>query len=183
VTEPITENDFLVYVRHARARPKVTGVKAITRFPGLYKDWRRCVAAQYCAEVMDAIVPFNSPNPKKYELLKRTWTLLENVSNPRRIVQGFIVRFLQLSGYSFTEFLKQHPELMPRDDHKIIKQLACLSGNDLDCMADWSPKMEETAEKYIHRYLDLYLSRPLSTKIFLNKIDSAHSRHSVGARS
>jgi len=55
----------------------------------------------------EMLTPFNSENLKKYELLQRTWGLLEKVRYPWRIFAAFTLRFLKLSGYSFIEYLRR----------------------------------------------------------------------------
>jgi hypothetical protein len=142
-------------------------------FPALRKDWRNFSIASYCAEVCDQLTPFNAENPKKYELLARTWELLENAQYPWRIYTAFVLRFLKLSGYNFYEYLVNENVSMPEKDLKAILHLSTLSGEDLDKNYELSAASEERVRRYLDAYLLLYLARPLSSREFFRKVGNS----------
>jgi recombinational DNA repair protein (RecF pathway) len=173
IAEPVTESEFMVYMKHQSVRPKVTGAKMVEGFPALRKNWRNFSIAAYCAEICDKLTPFNSENSKKYELLQRTWELLGQAQNPWRIYTAFVLRFLKLSGYNFYEFIINENVSMPEKELRAIQNLSTLSGQDLDKNYELSRSSEESVRRYIDAYLLLYLSRPLSSREFFRKVHNS----------
>lgn len=170
-TEPVMESDLLVYVTHPTARGKVTGAVIVDSFITLRTDWRRFVMAQSCAEIADALTPLNAENPKKYELLSRTWKLLETAEHPWRIFAAFTLRFLKLSGYSFTDYIKEVSTSIPAAEKRLIGQLATFSGEDVDRDIDVPHDMEIKVTGHLYSYLNLYLPFPLATREFWRKVN------------
>jgi len=177
--EPVTESEFMVYAKHQSVRPKVTGARMMECFPDLRKDWRNFSIASYCAEVCDQLTPFNAENPRKYELLQRTWELLGRAKNPWRIYTAFVLRFLKLSGYNFYEYIKSENISMPEKELNAIRHLSVLSGEDVDNNYDLPPASQERVIRYIDAYLSLYLPRPLSSREFFRKIQACAKAASV----
>ena len=169
--EPIRETEFHVYVKDGTMRPKVTGAKALNNYAKLFSDWKRFSVAQYCAEVVDVLTAFNSENTRKYELLQRTWELLETSKNPWRIFSAFVLRFLNLSGYSFVEYLKRHNTLVSNDEKAHIRKLAAVSGEEVDNLLDLDGEIEYNVSRAIDGYLSTYLPRKLYSKEFCRKIE------------
>ncbi len=169
--EPIRETEFYVYVRNGSLRPKVTGAKSLNHYPKLFSDWKRFSIAQYCAEIVDVLTPFNSENVKKYELLSRTWELLETAKYPWRISSAFVLRFLNLSGYSFVEYLKRNEGLVSKSERAHISRLATASGNDVDALLDLESEIEYNVSRAIEGYLNTHLPRKLNSREFYRKID------------
>lgn len=170
--EPVMESEFTVYVKSPSVRPKVTGVRILYHFPELRLDWRKFIVAQCCAEISDTLTPYYAENEQKYELLARTWKLLEHAANPRRILTAFTMRFLRLSGYSFTEYLKREHSFIPAGEKNVINQLATLSGEDVDRNLAIEPAMEKDICNHLDGYLDQYLPRPLATRKFWKQIEA-----------
>lgn len=171
-TEPVTESSITVYLKNPQARPKITGAVILNAFPVLRSDWRGFWIAQYCAEITEILTPFNSANERKYELLLRTWKLLENAVHPWRIFSAFTLRFLKLSGYSFIEYLKRENSSIPKKEIKIIQSLAALSGEDVDKNTEMDETAEKNVMKHLENYLKNYLPRPLAAKEFWQQINS-----------
>ncbi|MCX5777633.1 MAG: DNA repair protein RecO [Elusimicrobia bacterium] len=172
-SEPVTETDFIVYAAHEQARPKVTGAKVMDHFTAVKNNWQSFVYAQYCAELCDALTPFNMENGRKYELIARTWKLLATARNPQRIIMAFSLRFLKLSGYSFVEYLNNHtPYLLPEEDF-LIRKMAALSGEELDADDTITAQREQSVHRHISNYVGLYLQRPLKSLAFLRKMECA----------
>ncbi|MHB9154351.1 MAG: DNA repair protein RecO [Endomicrobiales bacterium] len=173
-TEPVTESEFMVYLNHPSARPKVTGARLVNSFPALRRDWRRFTVAQYCSEISEVLTPFNAENPKKYELLLRTWALLAEARYPWRIFVAFCLRFLKLSGYSFVEFLRGERTGVSDEEQRVIQQLSTLSGEEIDRKLEIEPQVEKEVRAHLESYLNTYLPRPLATREFWNKVGIAH---------
>jgi DNA repair protein RecO (recombination protein O) len=169
-SEPITESEFMIYAKHQSARPKVTSVKMTESYMALRKSWINFSIASYCAEVCDQLTPFNAENPRKYELLRRTWLLLGEAQNPWRIYTAFVLRFLKLSGYNFYEYLVGEGIRLPEREFKMIRCLTNLSGTELDRNFELDSASEEKIRRYIDSYLSLYLPRPLSCKEYFRKV-------------
>jgi DNA repair protein RecO (recombination protein O) len=169
-SEPITESEFMIYVKHQSARPKVTSAKMTESYMTLRKSWRNFSIASYCAEICDQLTPFNAENPRKYELLRRTWLLLGEAQNPWRIYTAFVLRFLKLSGYNFYEYLLGEGIKLPEHELKTIRSLTNLSGQELDRNFELAASSEERVRRYIDAYLSLYLPRPLCSKEYFRKV-------------
>jgi DNA repair protein RecO (recombination protein O) len=172
-SEPVTETDFIVYAAHSRARPKVTGAKVMDNFSSVKKNWQSFVYAQYCAELCDALTPFNMENERKYELVARTWKLLATARNPERIIMAFSLRFLKLSGYSFVEYLNNHEAYLLPEEETLIRKLAALSGEELDAETAITAERERSVHRHINNYVGLYLQYPLKSLAFLRKMEIA----------
>ena len=170
-TEPIMESDLMVYVTNPTALAKVTGAVIVDSFTALRTDWRRFVMAQSCGEIVDALTPLNAENPKKYELLSRTWKILETAKHPWRIFAAFTLRFLKLSGYSFTDYINHGDTGIPETEKQMIRLLATLSGEDVDRDMDMSQDMEKKISGHLYAYLNLYVPFPLGTREFWRKVD------------
>lgn len=174
--ELLTESEFIVYAVSQRIRPKVTGARILDSYQGLKSDWKRFSIGQYCAQLTEKLTPFASENDKKYELLTRTLKLLEKAECPQRIMLAFILRFLKLSGYSFTEFISTHSgtgrERTFMDPAKvlIINKLATCSGLEVDQL-DVSQQFESELTKTLERYLSNYLTYKLASQRFLEKVN------------
>lgn len=171
-TEPVIESDFMVYMAGPTARPKVTGVKIIDEFAPLKTDWRRFSMALSCAEITELLTPYHAENEQKYDLLSRTWKLMEKAKHPWRICTAFTLRFLRLSGYSYLEYIKRETSSVTTEEYNIIKQFSVLSGADVDNGMEISDKMEKRIDSHLEKYLSQHISRPLMTKIFLNKVQT-----------
>lgn len=176
LSEPVMESDLMVYLAHPTARPKVTGGRILNGFAYLRTDWRRFSVAQHCAEISDVMTPFNAENEKKYELLLRAWELLATANNPSRILTAFMLRFLRLSGYSFTEYLRQEANAVPRADRALIERLSALSGEEADTDPAFSAASDRDLRRHVEAYIAQYLPRPVAAREFWHKVSLAHER-------
>jgi hypothetical protein len=166
-TELLVESDFVIYLNSPQMRAKITGAKILKGFRGLKNDWRRFVAAMSCAEIGLLLTPYYSQNIARYKLLLRTFELIETSKNPWRIFNAFILRFLKLSGYNFTDYIKKENIHMDEQEYNMIKKLSTLSGLDVANNLEIPKHMENR----VSMHLAMYLPRALSTKKFLAKID------------
>lgn len=170
-TEPVIETDLMVYMAGPTARPKVTGAKIIDSYEILKTDWRRYSVALACGELTDLLTPFQQENPAKYDLLARTWKLLERANRPWRIYTAFALRMLKITGYSFADYVKREMPSVSAGDYETIRQFSTLSGAELDNGYEISAEKEKRINKYIDLYLTLYIPRPMMTKIFWTKMN------------
>ena len=164
-SEPLTESEFIVYQSHPLMRPKATGANIINNHSALKSDLKKNVYGLYAAEISEKLVAYNSPNEKKYVLISRIWEILESSQNAPRALTAFVLRFLKLSGYGFSEYLIENKHLIEPDMENGIRKLSNTSGStldeiELDDMRIW---------KYVENYLINYMPKP-SVGIFLNKL-------------
>lgn len=164
-SEPLTESELIVYQSHPSMRPKVTGANIINNHSALKSDLKRNLYGLYAAEISEKLVAYNSPNEKKYVLLSRIWEILESSQNAPRALTAFVLRFLKLSGYGFSEYLVENKHLIEPDMENCIRMLSKSAGSDLetfevDDMRVW---------KYVENYLNNYIPKP-AVGIFLNKL-------------
>jgi DNA repair protein RecO (recombination protein O) len=171
-TEPVVEGEYMIYMAGPQARAKVTGARISDGFIPLKTDWRKFSVASACSEVTDLLTPYHMENSQKYDLLSRTWKLLETAKRPWRIYTAFTLRFLRLSGYSFVEYIKRENSAtaVNNEEFEAIKMFSTLSGEEVDNEADIAPALETKVSRHLDRYLSIYISRPLMTKIFWSKI-------------
>ncbi|MDR1511393.1 MAG: DNA repair protein RecO [Endomicrobium sp.] len=164
-TEPLTESEFLVFSTHITMRPKVTGASIIKNNTRIKTDLNKNLYALYAAEISEKFTPFNLENTRKYNLIARIWEILETCKYPKRALIAFILRFLKLSGYAFSDYLKR-VTFVNEDIKNVIKKLSNCSGADIDLIDEIE---DEKIWNYVESYVINYISRP-SLSIFLKKI-------------
>lgn len=165
-TEPLTESEFMVLQRHPSVRPKVTGAGIINNNTPVKTDFKRNLYALYAAEIGDKFAPLNMENAEKYELLVRVWHLLGHCQFPQRVLTAFVLRFLKLSGYGFTDYIKHNSSFIDKEIEKGIRKFSSCSGDDADKICDFD---DNKIWNYVETYLTNYIKRP-SVSIFLKKI-------------
>ncbi|MDR1784496.1 MAG: DNA repair protein RecO [Endomicrobium sp.] len=166
-TEPLTESEFLVFSAHLAMRPKVTGASIIKNNTRIKIDLNKNLYALYAAEVSDKFTPFNLENTRKYDLIARIWEILKTCKYPKRSLIAFILRFLKLSGYSFSDYLKRTNTFISKDVKNAIKKLSSCSGDDVDFIGEVE---DEKVWNCVEDHITNYISRP-SLSIFLKKIE------------
>jgi DNA repair protein RecO (recombination protein O) len=170
-TELITESEFMVYNNHPYLRPKVTGASIIRNNTKVKADFKRNLYALYAAEIGDKFAPFNCQNCQKYDLITRIWEILGICKYPKRALAAFVLRFLKLSGYSFSDYLKNINVIVDKDIEKNIKRLSSCSGNDIDLFDGLE---DDRIWNYVETYVTNYIRRPF-VSVFLQKIDSQYN--------
>jgi DNA repair protein RecO (recombination protein O) len=166
-TEPLTESEFIVFCSHPVLRPKIIGANIIENNTKIKVDFKRNLYALYAAEVSDKFAPFNLENTMKYNLIVRIWQILSACKYPKRALTAFILRFLKLSGYSFSDYLKNNKAFAGSGIEKSIEKLSNCSGDNIDMLEEIE---EEKVWNYVENYLTNYIRRP-ALSIFLKKID------------
>ncbi|MDR3256959.1 MAG: DNA repair protein RecO [Endomicrobium sp.] len=165
-TEPLTESEFIVFNSHPAIRIKITGASIIQNNTKIKMDFKRNLYALYAVEIIDKLVPFNLENMEKYDLIVRILEILSACKYPKRALTAFILRFLKLSGYAFSDYLKHNNSFVSKDIEKAVRKLSTCSGNDVDLLE----KIEdEKVWNYVESYLTNYVHRP-ALSIFLKKI-------------
>jgi len=165
-TEPLTESELMVFQSSDSMRPKVTGAQILNNNSKIKTDFKRNLYALYAAEICDKFAPFNLENTDKYELLARIWEVLADCEFPQRAVTAFVLRFLKLSGYSFSDYLKNVPAFLDKDTEKAVKKLSNCRGGDVDLLCDID---DDKVWAYVESYLTNYVKRP-SVGVFIKKL-------------
>jgi DNA repair protein RecO (recombination protein O) len=164
--EPLTESEFIVYQNHPNMRPKVTGANIINNNSLVKSDFNRNLFALYAAEISSKLAGYNIENKEKYILIARIWQVLGTCKNLRRALTAFVLRFLQLSGYSFSEYLfSNNASIDSLTQQQIIKLSKC-SGEHLDNF-DFN---DERIWKFVENYLAGYIKKS-SVGLFMEKLN------------
>ncbi len=164
-TEPLTESDFMVFQSHPSLRPKVTGAAIINNNTAVKTDLKRNLYALYAAEIGDKFAPYNMENSEKYNLLVRILAVIGCSRYPKRALTAFTLRFLKLSGYAFTDYLKSSSFALDKDIEAAVKKLSNCSGDDVDGLCGFD---DDKVWNYVESYLTNYIKRP-SVGVFLKK--------------
>ncbi|MDR1259942.1 MAG: DNA repair protein RecO [Endomicrobium sp.] len=167
-TEPLTESEFIVCSNSCSSiQPKVIGANIIKNNTKIKTDFNRTIYALYATEISDRFTPIRLANIDKYNLITRVWKLLENCKYPKRTLIAFILRFLKLSGYTFSDYLKYNTTFIDKNIKKSINKLSNCSGNDLDLIE----KLEDRKIwNCIETYITNYIRKP-SLSIFMRKLN------------
>ncbi|MDR0823433.1 MAG: DNA repair protein RecO [Endomicrobium sp.] len=152
-TEPLTESEFMIYQSHPSMRPKITGAQILNNYTKTKTAFKNNLYALYAAEISDKLLPFNSPNIKKYQLLSRIWQALGECKNCRRAVAAFTLRFLSLSGYAFKDYISQGNMSIDRESADALNKIANCSADDLDEMIFDDEKICGSVEDYLLNYI------------------------------
>ncbi|MDR1926672.1 MAG: hypothetical protein LBQ13_03205, partial [Endomicrobium sp.] len=131
-------------------------------------NFERNIYALYAAEISDKFAPFNLENTAKYDLIMRIWEILGICEYPKRALTAFTLRFLKVSGYSFSDYLNNNDVFIDEKIKKTIKKLSNCSRYEVDLLQ----KIEdEKVWNYVESYITNYIRRP-SLSIFLTKISN-----------
>jgi DNA repair protein RecO (recombination protein O) len=166
-TEVLTESEFHVFNSHPSIRPKITGASIINNNTIIKNNFMRNLYALYAAEVSDKFAPFNLENTEKYDLIVRIWEILSVCKHPKRALISFILRFLKLSGYSFSEYIRNNNTFIDECMTMNIKKLSNCSGNNVDFI----DVEDEKVWNYVESYLTNYIRRS-AISVFLQKMDA-----------
>lgn len=173
-TEPITESELIVYQGSPYARPTVTGAKILNYNSEVKQDFYRNMLAFYVCEISDKFAPLHMPNPKKYELIARTWNLLGTSQTPLRVLTAFSLRLLKLSGYNMVEYINRNYSNLKREDIIYLKKIANCNGDMLDTMEEFQNSDDKVMWNYVESYITTYIRQP-SVGMFLKKCTSYSS--------
>ncbi|MDR2645139.1 MAG: DNA repair protein RecO [Endomicrobium sp.] len=166
-TETLTESEFHVFNSHPSIRPKIIGASIINNNTIIKNNFMRNLCALYAAEVSDKFASFNLENTEKYDLIARIWEILSICKHPKRALISFILRFLKLSGYSFSEYIRNNNTFIDERMTMNIKKLSNCSGNKVDFI----DVEDEKVWNYVESYLTNYIRRP-AISVFLQKMDA-----------
>jgi len=166
-TEPLTESEFMFFQSHPSMRPKITGANIINNNTAVKADFKRNLYALYAAEISDKFAPFNMENAEKYELIVRVWQLLGNCSSPQRVLTAFVLRFLKLSGYGFTDYIKHNNSFIDKEIESGIRKFSNCSGYEADNICEFD---DAKIWNYVESYLANYIKKP-SVGVFMKKIN------------
>jgi DNA repair protein RecO (recombination protein O) len=169
-TEPLTESEFHIFNNHPSIRPKITGASIINNNTVIKCNFLRNLYALYVAEVSDKFVPLCLENAEKYNLIARIWEILGTSKYPKRALTAFILRFLKLSGYSFSDYLRNNNTFIDRHTAISIRKLSNCSGEDIDFIGELE---DEKVWNSVESYLTNYVRRP-AISFFIEKINSSN---------
>jgi DNA repair protein RecO (recombination protein O) len=164
--EPLTESEFIVYQNHPLMRPKVTGANIINNYSLVKSDFQRNLFALYAAEISSKLAGYNIENKEKYILIARIWEVLGTCQNLRRALTAFVLRFLQLSGYSFGEYLFANGGIIDEDTQMQIMKLSKCSGEVIDKF-DFN---DARIWKFVENYLAGHIKKS-SVGLFMEKLN------------
>jgi DNA repair protein RecO (recombination protein O) len=166
-TEPLTESEFIVF-NNDFSRPTITGAQILENNTKVKIHFERNLYALYAAEITDKFASFNLENTAKYDLIVRIWEVLGICKYPKRALIAFILRFLKLSGYSFSDYLSNNNVFIDKEIGKIVKKLSNCSGYEVDLL----PNVEDDRIfNYVETYITNYIPRP-ALSIFLTKMSN-----------
>ena len=166
-TEPLTESEFMVFQSHSSMRPKITGASIIKNNSAVKTNFNKNIHALYAAEIGDKFTPFNMENTEKYELISRVWELFADCRYPKRILTAFVLRFLKLSGYSLSDYIKNNISAADKLTESAVIKFSRCSGGDADNISDFD---DYRIWNYVENYLINYIKRP-SVSVFMRKIN------------
>jgi DNA repair protein RecO (recombination protein O) len=165
-TEPLTESEFHVFNSHSSIRPKITGASIVNNNTVIKGNFMRNLYALYAAEISDKLAPFYLENTKKYNLIVRIWEILSTCKYPKRALIAFVLRFLKISGYSFSDYIRNNNTFIDKRIAISIKKLSSCSGNGVDFIDEIE---DEKIWNYVESYLTNYIRRP-TLSFFIEKI-------------
>ncbi|MCL2145005.1 MAG: DNA repair protein RecO [Endomicrobia bacterium] len=166
-TEPLTESEFMVFQSHPSMRPKITGANIINNNTAVKTDFKKNIYALYAAEISDKFTPFNMGNTEKYDLIVRALQLLGNCNSPQKVLTAFVLRFLKLSGYGFTDYIKHNNSFMDKEIERGIKKFSNCSGDEADNIREFD---DAKIWNYVETYLTNYIKRP-AVSAFMRKLN------------
>jgi DNA repair protein RecO len=172
LTTPFVESRFQVYLhgtKRAGVRDpgKIVGGEIVTVHGSLRTDWDRMIQSMGVLETLDVLThPFYA-NPQEYELLSQALTRMETTTNPLLLRLHFTLSLLKILGYS----LRAHPvwhSYSPEDRRRLL-DLAVWDAVE----ERFSARDVEVLERIVNSYLSNYLSGPLKTEVFRQKLEMA----------
>ena len=169
-TEPITESELIIYQNSQYSRPTVTGARILNNNTRVKQDFYKNLLAFYVCEITDKFVPLHMSNVKKYELIRRTWSLLATSKIPLRVLTAFSLRLLKMSGYSMVDYLKRNYSNIKKEDILYLKKISNCSGDYLDSMDELENSDDKIMWNYVESYIKTYVPQ-LSVGVFLKKIN------------
>jgi DNA repair protein RecO (recombination protein O) len=98
--EPLTISRLVFYDTRASQLHLISQCELLDPLTGLQQDLETSRAAAVCAELTDAVVPLNDPQPRTYQLLREVLERLGVAGSDRGSLRAyFAVRLLHLSGF------------------------------------------------------------------------------------
>ena len=101
--EPLTLNRIVFYDVRTSSLHLISQCDLVAAFSELQRDLSVAAVAASCAELADAILELEEPQPQVFELLRETLTRLTHASSLSAVRSYFILRLLKLAGF--------HPQL------------------------------------------------------------------------
>ncbi len=171
-TLPFTESRLQVYLHGAkraglRDPGKIVGGEGLFHHAKLRENWEKLIQSSALCETLEALTHPFYQNEKEYQLLSETLHQMEKTPHPVLLKLRFTLMLLKILGYS----LRHHPTWKSYDATKqsLLMRLALwdtVSGGFSDNEIHW-------LECATQNYLKNYLSAPLKTEMFQQKLNGA----------
>ena len=98
--EPLTVNRIVFYDARTSQLHLISQCELLAPLAGLSRDLDTMRLAALCADLVDAIVPLEEPQPAVYQLLKQTLERFDaGAGDPLTVRIHFIARLLRLAGF------------------------------------------------------------------------------------
>ena len=98
--EPLTVNHIVFYDTRTSQLHLISQCELLAPLAGLSRDLDTMRLAALCADLVDAIVPLEEPQPAVYQLLKQTLERFDaGAGDPLTVRIHFIARLLRLAGF------------------------------------------------------------------------------------
>ncbi len=97
--EPMTLNRIVFYDVRTSSLHLISQCDLLAAFSSLQRNLDAARTAASCAELVDAVLETNDPQPQVFELLRETLTRLTQPSSMPTVRIQFILRLLKLSGF------------------------------------------------------------------------------------
>lgn len=169
-TIPFIESRFQIYLAGSkrfgvRIPGKIIGGEIIFFHSPLRNEWDRMIQCSTLCEIFDQLTPPFYPNLKEYELLIASLNQMEISPSPLAVCLRSTLILLKILGYS----LRHHSvwKSCSEKEKKLLEELAKWDA----CQEKFSDEEIKKLEKIVNPYLNLYLSSPLKTAIFQQKIE------------
>lgn len=156
MAEPLTLSDMRIYVKRGGVIGTVTGGKIQQVFPQLRSNLKRTLLAFHLCELFLRLTPLHQPSPEKFELLVTALTELEYGEVSPAFAPAFTLRLMQLAGFGLDKPVLHIPtEFWQRMHEDKFSNLVFDTPEDLLALSK--------CNSVVHRFLDRYLTYPLST--------------------
>lgn len=172
LTMPFAESSFQLYLhgtRRSGARDpgKVVGGEVVRDRSLLREEWDRMVQGSAVCETLDALTHPGYPNPQEYDLLAKTLDDLEVTASPVMVRLRFTLILLRILGYGIRHHAawKSYTE----DQRDLLLNLARWDARD----PGFLPYEVQPLERLVGLYLSNYLTRPLKTEVFQQKLNAS----------
>jgi len=160
--EPMVHGEYRLYVRPSGEWATITGGRIVDSYPDVRADFdRTCQGLRLC-ELLARVVPDRSPNPRKFELIAESLSVLGRTGTPW-LFAAFGARLLELAGFGL---YRARPDAVSPElwDALHQQELSVLAARPDE------PAQRGRVEARLEHAFEALVERPLATKIFLDSL-------------